>query len=320
MYDHTPIASYRHLRVGNVGGEYGYWLLEGNQCSSAGGFPSNPILSGSAPNSWGLSTNYRTVGDSSQLLNSWGLSTILNCLGLSLQCLATNRSITPSITEQLGTLQNYRTVGNKLYKSKLMGTLSIVQPSTGAICLNCLNYWAVGDSPHWVNSWGLSTITEQLGDLLNYWTVGDSPQLLNKSGTNSTILNYWGLSLQSPASTGAIRPQLLNSWGLSTITEQRGTLHYYWTVGDSPQLLSSWGLSRVTKQLHSTVLNSWGLPLKRPTTKRSGGHSTIAEQSGTFRTSKLLATLPLGCSRDQEQNAHKYALYHYWAVRNFQGV
>ncbi len=44
------IASYRHLRVGNVGGEYGYWLLKGNECYSAGVFPSNPILSGSAPN------------------------------------------------------------------------------------------------------------------------------------------------------------------------------------------------------------------------------------------------------------------------------
>jgi hypothetical protein len=50
VYDHTRIASYRHLRVGNVGGEYGYWLLEGNECSAAGGFPSNPILSGSGPN------------------------------------------------------------------------------------------------------------------------------------------------------------------------------------------------------------------------------------------------------------------------------
>ncbi len=50
VYDHTRIASYRHLRVGNVGSEYGYWLFEGNECYSAGGFPSNPILSGSAPN------------------------------------------------------------------------------------------------------------------------------------------------------------------------------------------------------------------------------------------------------------------------------
>ncbi len=50
VYDHTCIPSYRHLRVGNIGSEYGYWLLEGNECSAAGGFPSNPILSGSAPN------------------------------------------------------------------------------------------------------------------------------------------------------------------------------------------------------------------------------------------------------------------------------
>ncbi len=50
MYDHTRFASYRHLHVGNVGGEYDYWLLEGNECSAAGGFPSNPILSGSALN------------------------------------------------------------------------------------------------------------------------------------------------------------------------------------------------------------------------------------------------------------------------------
>jgi hypothetical protein len=50
VYDHTRIASYRHLRSGKVGGEYGYWLLKGNECCSAGGFPSNSILSGSAPN------------------------------------------------------------------------------------------------------------------------------------------------------------------------------------------------------------------------------------------------------------------------------
>ncbi len=37
--------------MGNVGSEYGYWLLEGNECSAVGGSPSNPILSGSAPNS-----------------------------------------------------------------------------------------------------------------------------------------------------------------------------------------------------------------------------------------------------------------------------
>jgi hypothetical protein len=50
-FDHTHIASYRHLHVVNVGSEYGYWLLEGNECSAAGGFPGNPILSGSEPNS-----------------------------------------------------------------------------------------------------------------------------------------------------------------------------------------------------------------------------------------------------------------------------
>ncbi len=44
------VITYQHLRVGNVGGEYGYWLLEGNECSAAGGFPSNPILSRSVPN------------------------------------------------------------------------------------------------------------------------------------------------------------------------------------------------------------------------------------------------------------------------------
>ncbi len=51
VYDHTRIASYRHLCVGNVGGEYGFWLLKGNECSSAGGFLRNRILSGSTPNS-----------------------------------------------------------------------------------------------------------------------------------------------------------------------------------------------------------------------------------------------------------------------------
>jgi hypothetical protein len=50
VYDHTRIASYQRLHVGNVGGEYSYWLLNGNECCSAGGFPSNPTLSGSAPN------------------------------------------------------------------------------------------------------------------------------------------------------------------------------------------------------------------------------------------------------------------------------
>jgi hypothetical protein len=35
--------------VGKVGGRYGYWLLKGNECCSAGGFLSNP-LSGSVAN------------------------------------------------------------------------------------------------------------------------------------------------------------------------------------------------------------------------------------------------------------------------------
>ncbi len=46
VYNHTCFASYLRLRVGNVGGEYDYWLLEGNKCFTAGGFPSNPILFG----------------------------------------------------------------------------------------------------------------------------------------------------------------------------------------------------------------------------------------------------------------------------------
>jgi hypothetical protein len=40
VYNHTCFASCLHLRVGNVGSEYSYWLLEGNECSAAGGFPS----------------------------------------------------------------------------------------------------------------------------------------------------------------------------------------------------------------------------------------------------------------------------------------
>jgi hypothetical protein len=32
VYDHTRIASYRHLHVGKVGGKYGNWLLKGNEC------------------------------------------------------------------------------------------------------------------------------------------------------------------------------------------------------------------------------------------------------------------------------------------------
>ncbi len=50
VYNHTCFASYLHLRVGNVWGEFDYWLLERNKCFPAGGFPSNPILFGSVPN------------------------------------------------------------------------------------------------------------------------------------------------------------------------------------------------------------------------------------------------------------------------------
>ncbi len=50
VYNHTCFASSLHLRVGNVGSEYAYWLLEGNECFTAGGFPSNAILFGSVPN------------------------------------------------------------------------------------------------------------------------------------------------------------------------------------------------------------------------------------------------------------------------------
>jgi hypothetical protein len=46
VYDHTRIASYRHLGVGNVGKRVRLLALEGYECCSAGGFPSNPILSG----------------------------------------------------------------------------------------------------------------------------------------------------------------------------------------------------------------------------------------------------------------------------------
>ncbi len=43
VYNHTCLASYLHLRVGNVGGEYDYWLLEGNKFFTAGGFPSSGL-------------------------------------------------------------------------------------------------------------------------------------------------------------------------------------------------------------------------------------------------------------------------------------
>ncbi len=78
MYDHTHIATYRHLRVGNVGSEYDYWLLEGNECSAAGGFPSNSILSGSAPNrrlvkTWRMLKIY-------QMLETWRIQNIRRML------------------------------------------------------------------------------------------------------------------------------------------------------------------------------------------------------------------------------------------------
>ncbi len=38
VYNHTCFASHLHLRVGNVGSEYAYRLLEGNKCFTAGGF------------------------------------------------------------------------------------------------------------------------------------------------------------------------------------------------------------------------------------------------------------------------------------------
>ncbi len=46
VYDHTHIASYRRWCVGNVEKQYGYWLLTVRNAELAGGFPSNPILSG----------------------------------------------------------------------------------------------------------------------------------------------------------------------------------------------------------------------------------------------------------------------------------
>jgi hypothetical protein len=61
VYDHTRFASYLHLSVGNVGGEYDYWLLEGNKCSAAWGFPSNPILSWSAPNNGNIYSKSHTT-------------------------------------------------------------------------------------------------------------------------------------------------------------------------------------------------------------------------------------------------------------------
>ncbi len=46
MYDHTSIASYRHWCVGNVGRQVRPLALDGRDAEIAGGFPSDPILSG----------------------------------------------------------------------------------------------------------------------------------------------------------------------------------------------------------------------------------------------------------------------------------
>jgi hypothetical protein len=168
---------------------------------------------------------------------------------------ATNRSNTPSITEQLGTLHNY---------------------------------WTVGDSPQVLNSWGLSKITEQLGilysywtggNLHNYWTVGDSPKLLNSRGLPtitepgglSTITEQLGLS----PPTGAIRPQLMSSQVHSTVTKQLGTYTpQCWTVGDSTYSVQPPIGVRDTPKLlkslaFSTLLNCWRLSLWCPATTRS---------------------------------------------------
>ncbi len=142
---------------------------------------------------------------------------------------ATNRSNTPSITEQLGTLHNH---------------------------------WTVGDSPQLLNSWGLSTSTEQLGTLHN-------------SKLSGTL--HW-VSMYPP--TGALRPQLLNSQRHSTVTKQLGTYTpQCWTVGDSTYSVQPPIGVRDTPQLLKSL-----------------AHSTLL--------TKLLATLPLVFSHDQEQNAH----------------
>ncbi len=62
VHNHTCFASYLHLRVGNVGSEYAYRLLEENKCFTAGGFPSNPILFGSVPNNKHLHITLFAIG------------------------------------------------------------------------------------------------------------------------------------------------------------------------------------------------------------------------------------------------------------------
>ncbi len=46
MYDHTRNASYRHWCLGNVGRRVRLLALDGRNAELAGGFPSDPILSG----------------------------------------------------------------------------------------------------------------------------------------------------------------------------------------------------------------------------------------------------------------------------------
>jgi hypothetical protein len=48
VFDHTRIAPYWRLRVGNVGERVRLLAVEGDECCAAGVFPSNPILSGRA--------------------------------------------------------------------------------------------------------------------------------------------------------------------------------------------------------------------------------------------------------------------------------
>ncbi len=56
VYNHTRIASYRHLRVGNIGKPVRLLVLGGYECCAAGGFPNNPILSGPRRNGLPLLT------------------------------------------------------------------------------------------------------------------------------------------------------------------------------------------------------------------------------------------------------------------------
>ncbi len=72
MYDHTRIASYWHLRVGNVGSKYDYWLLEGNACSAAGVFQVTLFCPGlrqtveTEARVWAWSSSSQTIGSGSK--------------------------------------------------------------------------------------------------------------------------------------------------------------------------------------------------------------------------------------------------------------